>query len=388
MKGHWCRCCGLGLAFANFSGPHAHWNFYSAHVHADWVEDEDGWLVSNPSSSGFPFFDKPVGARPFSPWLGYSARLAIAPELRRFSYKVDDDAKKVLIKIQMRTLYQFSSIPLDWTWDVEYQLTYDDYSHFLANGRIRLNDYQVSATYTGGETGNTQDGWGDVMLVYPKFGEDWTRKKLVVSAATDTPVKNTNSAVVQLSYGVFTDVPINLSWLVNTNHEFVFDDTTFVELPTEDPLMRPRYYESTLSGDGYKSFKVRHYSIIDNIFNGPSAANSATVPPEAYPRFAVELSFDTAATYAGSPVAEDVSMRLQISHIWWKAFENNGVVTTTEHKSPLTASNGGFPAPVASPALFTRRFNDVRWGLAEYDQNDQDSSIFPITYTLSLVPLI
>lgn len=388
MKGHWCRCCGLGLAFANFSGPHAHWNFYSAHVHADWIEDQDGWLVSNPSSFGFPFFDRPVGAREFSPWIGYTARLLLAPELRRFSYKIDGNAEKVRIKLEMRTRYQFFSASLDWTWDVEYALTYEDYSQFLANGRLRLNDYQVNATYSGGDTGNTQEGWGDIMLVYPKFGEDWTGKKLMVSASTDTPVKNTNSAVAQLSYGVFQDVPINLSWLVDTSHEFVFDDTTFVELPTEDFPVRPRYYESTLSGDGYKSFKVRHYSIVDNIFNGPSATNSSTVPPEAYPRFAAELSFDTAATYAGSPVAQDVSMRWQISHIWWKAFEDDGVVTTTEHKNPLNTNNGGFLAPVATPVLFTRRFDGVRWGLTEYDQNDQAGSIFPITYRLSLLPIL
>lgn len=395
MRGHWCRCCGLGLAFANFSGPHAHWNFYSAHVHANWIEDEEGWLVSNPqqrAESGVGT-DPRVGVLTHSPWVDYTATLLAAPELRLFAYKVDADAQRVRIKIRMRMRAPFA---LDWTWDLEYQLTYGDYDELLAQGRLRLNDYQVSATHSGFPSAvaginsvatNTQDGWGDIMLVYPKFGEDWTGKKLVVTAATDTPVKNTNSAVVAFSYGQFQNVAIDLSWLVGTNHEFVFNDSTFVELPTQILPVRPRYYESTLSGDGYKSFKVRHYSVVDNIFNGPAVIAQPTVPPEAYPRLAAELSFDTAATLGGSQVAENVSMRWQISHIWWKAFEDDGVVVTTEHKSPLTANNGGFQAPIATPVLFTRRLNNDRWGLTEYDQNDQSASIFPITYTLSLIPL-
>jgi len=394
MKGHWCRCCGLGLAFANFSGPHAHWNFYSAHVHADWIEDEEGWLVSNPQQLNDNTFTSNGrrGVLTHSPWMDYTANLAISPELRWFAYKVDNEAQKVRIKIRMRMRYQPFSIHFDWTWDLEYELTYQDYDQFIAAGRLRLNDYEVSASYSGGDafqTGNTREGWGDIVLVYPKFGEDWTGKKLVVTAATDTPVKNTNSGSPVLSYGVFGDLPIDLSWLVGTNHEFVFDDSTFVELDTEayNLGVRPRYYESTLSGDGFKSFKVRHYSIVDNIFNGPAATAEATIPPEAYPRFAAELSFDTAGTLGGSPVAENVSMRWQISHIWWKAFENDEVVVTTESKSTLSARNLNVLAPVATPVLFTRRLDNDRWGLAEYDQNDQAASIFPITYTLSLVPL-
>jgi hypothetical protein len=394
MKGHWCRCCGLGLAFANFSGVHAHWNFYSAHVHADWIEDNQGWLVSNPqqgNDNGFTSNGR-VGVLTHSPWLDYTARLDVAPELRWFAYKVDDEAQKVRIKIRMRMR---APSALNWTWDLEYELTYEDYDELLAQGRLRLNDYEVSATHSGNPLAtagfntpvatNTQDGWGDIVLVYPKFGEDWTGKKLVVTAATDTPVKNTNAAIPVFGY----NVPINLSWLVGTNHEFVFDESTFVELNTEalNLAVRPRYYESTLSGDGFKSFKVRHYSIVDNIFNGPAATAQATIPPEAYPRFAAELSFDTAGTFGGSPVAENVSMRWQISHIWWKAFEDDGVVVTTEHKSPATANNSGYQAPVATPVLFTRQLDNNRWGLTEYDQNDQSASIFPITYTLSLVPL-
>jgi hypothetical protein len=390
MKGHWCRCCGLGLAFANFSGVHAHWNFYSAHVHADWIEDNQGWLVSNPqqgNDNGFTSNGR-VGVLTHSPWLDYTAQLGINPELRWFAYKVDDAAQKVRIKIRMRMRYQPFSIRFDWTWDLEYELTYQDYDQFIAAGRLRLNDYEVAASYSGGDafqTGNTREGWGDIVLVYPKFGEDWTGKKLVVTAATDTPVKNTNAFSSLLGYGVFEDVPIDLSWLVGTNHEFVFDESTFVELNTEALNLagRPRYYESTLSGDGFKSFKVRHYSIVDNIFNGPAATAQATIPPEAYPRFAAELSFDFLAKGNSPQLAEDVSMRWQISHIWWKAFEDDGVVVTTESKSTISA--GG--APVATPVLFTRSLGNLRWGLTELDQNDQSASIFPITYTLSLVPL-
>lgn len=395
MKGHWCRCCGLGLAFANFSGVHSHWNFYSAHVHANYIEDDEGYLVSNPEQ----FRDDGLGARlgvgslAHSPWLGYSSLLGIAPELRRFSYKVDAAAQKVRIKMRMRMRRGFfSSVAgsFSWTWDVEYELTYENYDELLAKGRLRLNDYQINATYSGGdelETGNTQEGWGDVVLVYPKFGEDWTGKKLTVATSTATPIKNTNSAFLLLSHGFFEDVPIDLSWLVNEIHEFVFDVSTFVELPTQSGDVRPRYYEKTLSGAGYKFFKVRHYSVVDNIFNGQSGIVQTTVPPEAYPRFAAELSFDTAGTIGGSEVAENVSMRWQISHIWWKAFEDNGVVVTTDHKSPLEQANLGFFAPVATPVLFSRALNNDRLGLKERDDNDLNASIFPITYTLSLLPL-
>lgn len=391
MKGHWCRCCGLGLAFANFSGPHAHWNFYSAHVHTDWIEDEEGWLVSNPQQlddSG-AFGVPRVGAIDHSPWLGYTAGLAIKPELRRFSYKVDNDAQKVRIKIRIRTTSGLSQ----WQWDLEYALTYQDYDQFIAQGRLRLNDYQVSATHSGSTLAtagigtvptNNQDGWGDIVLVYPKFGEDWSGKRLSVFTSVGTPVKNTNSAVPQFSYGIFQDLPIDLSWLVGVNHEFVFNQSTFVELNTEEAPMRPRYYESTRSGNGFKSFKARHYSVVDNIANGTSVAVQPTIPPEAYPRFALELSFDTAATLSGSPVAENVSMRWQISHIWWKAFEESGVVVTTEFKNPLTANNGGFQAPVATPVLFTRRPDNSRWGLTEFDENDPNTSMFPILFTMIL----
>jgi hypothetical protein len=394
MKGHWCRCCGLGVAFANFSGPHAHLNFYSAHVHTDWAEDGNGWLVSNPSQiNDSGIFAERLGAFDHSPWLGYTSQLPIHAELRRFSYKVDTAAQRVRIKIRFRM-----NASLSWTWELEYELTYQDYDEFMAAGRLRLNDYQISATHSGAALAtagggtvatNTQSGWGDIMLVYPKFGEDWGGKKLRVTAATDTPVKNTNDASPVYSYGVFEDVPIDLSWLVGINHEFVFNDSTFVELATEVPELgvRPRYYESELSGTGYESFKARHYSIVENIFNGPSNSASPTTPPEAYPRIALELSFDFPATIGSPQLAEDVSMRWQISHIWWKAFENNGVVVTTEHKSPATGNNLGFQAPVATPVLFTRSLGGDRWGLAEFDQADLTASVFPITYTLSLLPL-
>lgn len=393
MRGHWCRCCGLGLAFANFSGPHAHWNFFSAHVHTDWIEDDEGWLVSNPAqiddAGAFP--NARVGALVHSPWIEYTASLVIFPELRRFAYKVDNEAQTIGIKIRMRM--RVSNLP--WTWDLEYELTYEDYDELMVQGRLRLNDYEVSATHSGATLAtagvstvatNTQNGWGDIMLVYPKFGEDWTGKKLRVTAATDTPVKNTNSSLPVFSYGV--NVPIDLSWLVGTNHEFVFNESTFVEelLPPGFNPNRPRYYEQTLSGTGYSSFKARHYSIVDNIFNAPTLGET-TVPPEAYPRFALDLSFDSAAKGNSPQLAEDVSMRWQISHIWWKAFENNGVVVTTEHKSPATANNSGFQLPVATPVLFTRTLANDRWGLTEFDQADQSASIFPITYTLSLLPL-
>jgi hypothetical protein len=86
-------------------------------------------------------------------------------------------------------------------------------------------------------------------------------------------------------------------------------------------------------------------------------------------------------------------MDWQISGIWWKAFEDNGVVVATEYKNPLTVRQDItlFQVAAATPVLYTRwtlTSNPTRQGLMEFDQEDQAATVFPITYTLSLLPIV
>lgn len=372
--GHWCRCCGLGIAFANFSGPHAHWNFFSAHVALDTETDDEGWVVGTRP----PNFLKAAGYVEQTPWqgatVGNTSPLAISPRLLRFAYKVDPDAETITIQMTMEMRRTF----LDWQWELEYELTYADYDTLIADGRLRLNDYQTSADHSGNNgfpfATDTQEGWGDIVLVWPRFAADWSGKRLVVTAATDTPIK---SRTPTADTGFITN-PINLSWLA-TPHEFVFDDTTYVEELSDGVGVRERWYEdSHVDTECYTYFTARHYSAIDEPVISRGEESWAAID-----RYLLELSFSTASTCGGSPSYPNVRLAWQISGIWWKAFENDGVVVTTEHKSPLTGSG----LPVATPVLYDGNVFGVRRALQEYDSEDPEASVFPITYTLSLLPI-
>jgi hypothetical protein len=388
--GHWCRCCGLGIAFRNFSGSHAHWNFFSAHVALDTQTDEQGWVVGTLPQN----FLKAPGFVEQTPWrsgfIGVGGPLSLAPRLLRFAYKIDEDAEVVRIQITMQMRYVRTPFFFaDWQWALEYELPFVDYERLMTEGRLRINDYQVSATHSGNTgvtleaTTNTQDGWGDIVLVWPPFTADWTDKKLVVEADTATPFKET-TLPVGFGYGV----PINLSWLL-TPHEFVFDDTTYVENLSNVVGVRERWYEdSHTDTECYSYFTARHYSIVDEPW--PFFGQDSIAAPD---RYLLDLSFRTPSTCNGSDVAPDVCMDWQISGIWWKAFEDNGVVVATEYKNPLTVRQDItlFQVAAATPVLYTRwtlTSNPTRQGLMEFDQEDQAATVFPITYTLSLLPIV
>jgi hypothetical protein len=370
-RGDHCRCCGLGLALANFQGAHSAWNFYSWVVGLDTEADNDGWIVATRA----PDFQKAPAFYEIDPWRNaLVVTRPFRPTLLRLAYKVDPDAEtfRLQIRLQMEGASDF-----DWRWDLEYEMTFADYDALVAEGRLRLNDYLVSATHSGFTSvndsnlnsvpTNTQDGWGDFVLVWPRFAADWSGKRLVVTASTDTPIKNTT----ELSG--FPLPPINLSWL-ETPFEFVFDQDSFVEVTSG----YQRYYDDLQTNTAcYQFFGARHFDIANTaVQQGPDRV-AGIESSVAWIRFRTGNGSGVGNTCGGSPADGRVAMDWQIGSVWWKAFENDGVVIATEYKG-LGRS--------ASPVLHTE-LNLSRAPLNEFDSNAPAASVFPITYTLSLLPI-
>lgn len=358
-----CRCCGLGLALANFSGMQAVFNFttarigtsfvtdsttgYSNTIRSGLVTDENGWQVMHVAE-----LDK------------YTQRfvdLAQSSDINRVAFKFDDQNEVVRIQIRIRVFEhppsagRYALVGLErWRWDLEYEIPYDNYNDLVATGRLRLNPYQTSATHSGstsetfvipasisqglineqlsGVTNNPAE-LGDIVLVWPPFELDFTNHRLVFSLVAANPVVPVQDFTVEEFQAV------NLAW-AQQPREFVFDETT---VEPDYSISQPERFNRLFRDRITHNYASECYGFAEATHRNYLQVDPRTLGALQFIPAAVEVIFTTASGCErigdGQPINSGLAMLLGLQIIFWKAFQVDNVLVTTEHftGSPATS---------------------------------------------------
>jgi hypothetical protein len=346
-----CRCCGLGIALANFKGLHAAFNFESASIGRNTTDEGDGWQrwrVDQLDKYG-------SGAVNTSIQTG---------EINRVAFKFDADAEVVLV--QVRLIARRSGTER-WRWDLSYEIPTTTFDDLVANGRLTLNPFLTSAVHSGNQSDfftliqslgifvpvnvnvsgatNNPDDLGDIALTWPPFEFDWSDKRLLFSLTAENPI------VPALSFPEYQAV--NLAW-ASQQFEFVFDDTTLQ--PSYDspssPFFRQLYVDRqthAYASECWNYIEAQHTGYVVN--NPRDVGESSFLAADLVIRFGTSPG----CNYLGTPDApasafgfEPLQMTLGVTGIFWKAFAVNNVLEVTEYFlgspaiSPVLARLSGF----------------------------------------------
>jgi len=346
-----CRCCGLGIALANFKGLHAAFNFESASIGRDTTDEGNGWTRWRVDQ-----LDK---------YASSAANTTVQTgEINRVAFKFDADAELVLV--QIRLIARGSGFAERWRWDLSYEIPTNTFDDLVVNGRLTLNPFLTSAVHSGNQTQNfglvaslgvflpvnvnvggptnNPDDLGDIALTWPPFEFDWSDKRLLFSLTAENPiVPATGSPEYQAA---------NLAW-ASQQFEFVFDDTTLQ--PTYDSpsssFFRQLYVDRQTheyASECWNYIEAQHTGYVVN--NPRDVGEFLFVVPDLTIRFGTSPGCNLIGT-PDSPASafgfEPLQMTLGVTGIFWKAFAVDNVLEVTEYfrgspaLSPILARLGG-----------------------------------------------
>jgi hypothetical protein len=327
-----CRCCGLGVALANFTGLQSVFNFSSARLGTNFaipsvspqlafglVTDANGWQVLHVINL---------------PKLSTGTLVSVQQStIDRVAYKYDDDRQLVLLQIRLRV---FKTGPERWRWDLDYEIPFTDFNDLIATGRLSLNPFLTAANHSGVATdsffvrGQTVSGQandagdlGDIVLAWPPFELDFADHRLLFSMTAENPIV--------MDPFIESRQAVNLTWAAQ-QFEFVFDASTQQpEYNVGTETIYRQTFEDTIThgyaSDCYNWVRATHRGVVERdpradregLFYSPS----------------LNIDFLTASECQNigteTPVSiSNLSMRWGIHGVWWNAFAVDNVVQVTE----------------------------------------------------------
>lgn len=326
----------------------AGFNFVSARMQS-LTTDNDGWLN--------------LSRDHVWPLMKSTTNVRVRHGLSRFAMRLNEGSNNVEIDLTLLAtelgLPGFNIID-EWSWNLKYEIPYDDYNKVISEGRLRLNPYQTSVQHAGdtyavipsatvnalnqsisvvGPT-NLAETLGDVVLVWPPFDLNWHNKRLTFTMTATNPIATHFFSGYEV---------LNVSW-ANQLFEFVFDDAALTDWQT--PFALPAFidrHDHDYASDCWQYIEAVHPWDVTRRGSTNITSIIQSVDQRQYPS-TLNLSFKSAircndlGTPSFIPPASGVQspmMQWSMSGIYWKAFAENDKLIATDntvdnpHVSPL-----------------------------------------------------